>query len=105
MLDLTIWLIDLTINIFLSTNASYLTHSQDWRLSSTEFDNTCECETVSDNKEQALVIIMSQTNFICPSSCIDFFVCPNGTKFACCKDGIYELASTGKSFSEALILA
>ena len=39
-------------------------------------------------------IIMSQTNFICPSICIDFFVCPNGTKFACCKDGIYALTST-----------
>jgi len=37
---------------------------------------------------------MSQTNFICPSSCLDFFVCPNGTKFACCKDGIYALTST-----------
>jgi hypothetical protein len=47
---------------------------------------------------------MSQTNFICPSICIDFFVCPNGTKFACCKDGIYALTSTGKSFPEALIL-
>ena len=44
-------------------------------------------------------IIMSQTNFICPSSCIDFFVSPNGTKFACCKDGIYALTSTDNNDS------